>query len=444
MVEKRVDEKIELEIKEKLEQAEKNGTDVIEAFELGKLYYQYLDYDNAILWFKKAAEMGSAAKRSKAGGSTRSRCDRIKFDLFYTFYKEYYDSEIDRYLDDFNVNELRMNGRPHDLATNIYINGDEITDIVGMKWSDKWYYYAHLCPWQLLDNLINKRGFMGDDVGGRTDMPVWKDGGIVRNILRPYYLEYFDEYEDYDVYEDSHFLMVSEKEDDKFIYWRIMNPSEIKDPHWSVDEDTVADTVTDTSGKNDLFFKFAKEQYYAELAKLAKLCDKPEPNKTMWVERLTDILVNLATRKYERLVEDEDRVIAAETDGNKAYEKGRRMYYEFRRKDNKYFDKYSGHSFLPDSEYVVRALKWFYKAADLGNTDAMLCVGACYMLGYTNIPYYHVSSDRAEKVAMGWLEDAYEHGSGPLLRKHLPPLEREDEFHYNRLMEKIAKNGLHW
>lgn len=439
MAEKRADEKIGLEIEEKLKEAEENGTDVIRAFQLGKLYYQYLDYDNAILWFKKAAEMGSAAKRSKAGGSTRSRCDRIKFDLFYTFYKEYYDSELDSYRDDFTVDELRMNGRPHDLATNIYINGKEITEIVGMKWLGKWDYYAHLCPWQLLDNLINKRGFMGDDLGGRTNMPVWKDGGIVRNILRPCYIE------DYDANEDNHFLMVSEKEDDKFIYWRIMNPSEIKDPHWSVDEDTVADTVTDTSGKNDLFFKFAKEQYYAELAKLAKLCDKPEPNKTMWVERLTDILVNLATRKYERLVEDEDRVIAAETDGNKAYEKGRRMYYEFRRKDNKYFDEYSGYFFLPDSEYVARALKWFYKAAVLGNTDAMLCIGACILLGYTYIPHYYCKySNRAEKVAMGWLEEARKLGSGPLLQKHLPPLEREDEFDYNLLMKKIAKNGLHW
>lgn len=181
------DEKLRLEIEEKLKEAEGNGTDVIGAFELGKLYYQYLDYDNALLWFKKAAEMGSVAKRSKAGGSTRSRCDRIKFDLFYYFNKEY-DEKFDNIIIDeangvLDKDYLRRNGRPHDIATEIYINGVEILKIMAGKWRDDYIKsrinwglpmdyiekcadeykmeYAHLSPGKLFDSLINQHGFMG-------------------------------------------------------------------------------------------------------------------------------------------------------------------------------------------------------------------------------------------------------------------------------------------
>lgn len=49
-------------------------------------------------------------------------------------------------------------------------------------------------------------------------------------------------------------------------------------------------------------------------------------------------------------------------DAGKAYETGRKYYQ--------------------DTVDTEKALKWFHKAAYLGNTDAMLCIASCYLFGW--------------------------------------------------------------
>lgn len=275
-------EKLGTEIEEKLKQAEKNGIDTAGAYKLARLYDEYGDPKNADLWYSKTIELGNAAC-SCSGDGGQKVCDSIRFDLFYVFNKE----EDEKYeFIEFDYDYLRREGRPLDIATGIYINGDEILAIMADKWLDKYCdklwkaRYGHLVPERLFNSLNFKDGFRGSVWWKWYEpMTTWKDGGIVTYILA-----WSSHYQ----YDSS--VIISVKEDDKFVYWRVIDPYEIAG----------SDAVS--SGDNDLLFKFAKRQYYAELAKLAKLCDNPEPNKTMWLERLADILV---TRQLQRLEEDD-------------------------------------------------------------------------------------------------------------------------------------------
>lgn len=276
-------EKVGAEIEEKLKQAEENGIDVAGAYKLARLYDDYCDPKNADLWYSKAIELGNAAACSCPGSGGQKVCDSIRFDLFYPFNKEWDEKYEFLY---FDYDDLRRNGRPHDIATGIYINGDEILAIMADKWRDKYCdklweaRYGHLGPERLFKSLNFMDGFRGSLFWQYYEpMTTWKDGGIVTYILA-----WSSHYQ----YDSS--VIISVKVDDKFVYWRVIDPYEIAG----------SDGVS--SGDNDLLFKFAKGQYYAELAKLAKLCDNPEPNKTMWLERLADLLV---TRQIQRLEEDD-------------------------------------------------------------------------------------------------------------------------------------------
>lgn len=285
-------EKVGAEIEEKLKQAEENGIDAAGAYKLARLYDEYCDPKNADLWYSKTIELGNAAACSCPGKGGQKVCDSIRFDLFYPFHKEWVEKYEYPYLDD---DDLRRNGRPLDIATGIYINGDEILTIMADKWRDKYCdklweaRYGHLGPERLFNSLNFMDGFW--TVVWHEPMTAWKDGGIVGSILAWARLFQYDSR-----------VMVSVKEDGKFVYWRVIDPYELEALVGYSYEECKFYVKSDTTGENDLFFKFTKGQYYAELAKLAKWCDKPEPNRTMWLERLADILV---TRQIQRLEEDD-------------------------------------------------------------------------------------------------------------------------------------------
>lgn len=41
-----------------------------------------------------------------------------------------------------------------------------------------------------------------------------------------------------------------------------------------------------------------------------------------------------------------------------------------------------GRKYYQDEVDPEKALKWFHKAAYLGNNDAMLCIASCYLFGW--------------------------------------------------------------
>lgn len=226
MAEKRADEKIGLEIEEKLKEAEENGTDVIGAFQLGKLYRDYGDNHNAYLWFSTAATLGKYAVRSNPGDKEQGACDRIKFELICC--DDLFDDEC--------------------LGTKISVNGRDILDILNATYdSDQYNQYkypyfkphelTYLIPDELYERLTHNLGFIEcSDMPLREAMPFWKDGSTVRNIMISMFSGCLD---------DEFSVVVTEKQDEKFVYWNIVEPV-------------------------ILSFKFAKVQYYYALAKFVK------------------------------------------------------------------------------------------------------------------------------------------------------------------------------
>lgn len=224
--EKRAYEKIGLEIEEKLKEAEENGTDVVGAFQLGKLYRDYGNNHNAYLWFSTAATLGKYAVRSNPGDKEQGACDRIKFELIC------YDDPL--------YDEC--------LGTKISVNGRDILDILNATYdSDQYNQYrypyfkphelTYLIPDELYERLTHNLGFIEDPCSflRREAMPFWKDGSTVRNIM-------INAWTGIDCEES---VVVAEKQDEKFVYWNIVEPV-------------------------ILSFKFAKVQYYYALAKLVK------------------------------------------------------------------------------------------------------------------------------------------------------------------------------
>ena len=216
--EEQAHKKLGLEIEEKLKQAEENGTDVVGAFQLGKLYRDYGDNHNAYLWFSTAATLGKFAVRSNPDDKEQSACDRIKFEL-YCDGSDYFCTEG---------------------TTKIYINDTGILDILDAK-IDRWEllsyidYFDYLYPEELYDRLTENRGFIGGSCLEYKAMPFWEDGSTVRNIMIHTLRGFLD----------NGSVVVAEKQDEKFVYWNIKFPV-------------------------SLSFKFAKVQYYYALAKFVK------------------------------------------------------------------------------------------------------------------------------------------------------------------------------
>lgn len=71
-----------------------------------------------------------------------------------------------------------------------------------------------------------------------------------------------------------------------------------------------------------------------------------------------------------------------------------------------------GRKYYQDEVDPEKALKWFHKAAYLGNTDAMLCIASCYLFGW-GLP-------ENKEQALAWFDMAYKLGGGRPNDKHCP------------------------